>query len=135
MPLRLGTRHCWKSLPAPDASRPALGTPFVAPRTPIESTLARFFREVLKVERVGVLDDFVALGGDSLSAVELFVRIEHEFAVQFPLATLFKVPTIAGLAEELERARAAGPAESPGAQPSRTRPAVQVAVTDAQGSV
>ena len=93
-----------KKLPAPGASRPALARQFVAPRTPREDTLAGYFREALGLERVGVFDNFLELGGDSLSAVEIFVKIEQAFKVELALATFFKAPTVAGLAEELERA-------------------------------
>jgi acyl carrier protein len=92
-----------KRLPAPDAWRPALAKEFVAPRTPNEAILAGFFQEVLALERVGIFDNFIELGGDSLSAVEIFVKIEQTFKVEFPLGTFFKLPTIAGLAQELER--------------------------------
>jgi acyl carrier protein len=93
-----------KRLPEPSASRPALARQFVAPRTPNEAMLAGFFQEVLGLERVGIFDNFIELGGDSLSAVEVFVKIEQAFNVEFPLVTFYKVPTVAGLAHELERA-------------------------------
>jgi acyl-CoA synthetase (AMP-forming)/AMP-acid ligase II/acyl carrier protein len=92
-----------KNLPAPGPARPALAGTFVAPRTPNEVALAGFFREALGLERVGVFDDFRELGGDSLSAVEVFVKIEQTFKVELPLTTFFRVPTVAGLAQELER--------------------------------
>jgi len=92
-----------KRLPAPGSSRPALRREFVAPRTPNEAILAGFFQEVLGFEEVGIFDNFIELGGDSLSAVEVFVKIEQTFRVPFPLSIFFKVPTIAGLAKELER--------------------------------
>ncbi|PYK92214.1 MAG: hypothetical protein DME40_05215 [Verrucomicrobia bacterium] len=92
-----------KRLPAPGSSRPALRREFVPPRTPNEAILAGFFQEVLGFEEVGIFDNFIELGGDSLSAVEVFVKIEETFRVPFPLSLFFKVPTIAGLAKELER--------------------------------
>src|SRR5439155_7818668 len=92
-----------KRLPAPGSSRPALRREFVPPRTPNEAILAGFFQEVLGFEEVGIFDNFIELGGDSLSAVEVFVKIEQTFRVPFPLSIFFKVPTIAGLAKELER--------------------------------
>jgi natural product biosynthesis luciferase-like monooxygenase protein len=92
-----------KRLPAPGSSRPALRREFVAPRTPNEAILAGFFQEVLGFGEVGIFDNFIELGGDSLSAVEVFVKIEQTFSVPFPLSLFFKVPTIAGLAKELER--------------------------------
>ena len=104
LPLTPNRKVDRKKLPAPGASRPALARQFVAPRTPREDTLAGYFREALGLERVGVFDNFLELGGDSLSAVEIFVKIEQAFKVELALATFFKAPTVAGLAEELERA-------------------------------
>ena len=92
------------SLPAPDASQPTLAKAFVAPRTPNEAILAGFFQEALALERVGIFDNFIELGGDSLSAVEIFVKIERTFKVQFPLVMFFQTPTVADLAQELEHA-------------------------------
>jgi len=104
LPLTPNRKVDRKKLPAPGSSRPALGRQFVAPRTPREDALAGFFREALGLERVGVFDNFLELGGDSLSAVEIFVKIEQAFNVEVPLVTFFKFPTVAGLAEELDRA-------------------------------
>jgi acyl carrier protein len=101
------------SLPVPDASRPTLRKPFVAPRTQNEAILAGFFQEALALERVGILDNFRELGGDSLSAVEIFMKIERTFKVRFPLAIFFRTPTVAGLAQELECAIGARAASVP----------------------
>lgn len=106
LPLTPNKKIDRKGLPAPDTSRPALPREFVAPRTPNEAILAGFFQEALALERVGIFDDFIELGGDSLAAVEVFVKIEETFDVEFPLALLFQVPTVAGLASHLERALA-----------------------------
>src|SRR5215213_4226069 len=86
------------ALPAPETSRDALAESFVAPRTPIEELLARVWGEVLKVEGVGVNDDFFALGGHSLLATQLVSRVRESFAVELPLRALFERPTVAGLA-------------------------------------
>ncbi len=98
------------SLPAPDASRPSLAKAFVAPRTPNETILAGFFQEALALERVGIFDNFIELGGDSLSAVEIFLKIEQTFKVRFPLVVFFRTPTVADLAQELEHTLARGAA-------------------------
>jgi acyl-CoA synthetase (AMP-forming)/AMP-acid ligase II/thioesterase domain-containing protein/acyl carrier protein len=74
-----------------------------APRTPLEEQLARLWVAVLKVDRVGVQDNFFDLGGSSLQAVQLFERIEKTLGHHFPLATLYQAPTIAELAELIER--------------------------------
>ena len=65
---------------------------------PVESAIAEVWRELLGLEEVSKEDDFFALGGHSLAAVRLFSRIRKQFSVDLPLATLFEVPTLAGLA-------------------------------------
>ncbi len=74
-----------------------------------ERAIAAVWRELLGVQEIDREDDFFALGGHSLAAVRLFARIRKEFAVDLPLATLFKAPTLAALAALVaqERSRAA----------------------------
>jgi thioesterase domain-containing protein/acyl carrier protein len=75
----------------------------VAPYTPLEEQLVELWTAVLKVDHVGVHDNFFALGGSSLQAVQLFERIEKVLGYHFPLATLFQAPTVAQLAELIEQ--------------------------------
>jgi acyl carrier protein len=77
--------------------------PFVAPRTATEKTLAKLWQEVLRISPVGIQDDFFLLGGDSLSATRLALRIQHVFRFDFPVALLFQKTTIAGQAELIEQ--------------------------------
>ncbi|MFM1945472.1 MAG: Nonribosomal peptide synthetase DhbF [Verrucomicrobiota bacterium] len=67
----------------------------------VERRLASIWAEVLRLPSVGVEDDFFDLGGHSVLAVKLFNRIEEEFGVRLPLATLFRAPTVEQLAREL----------------------------------
>jgi FkbH-like protein len=78
--------------------RPGIGVDYVAPRTKTEADLVEIWQQVLKVSPVGVMDDYFALGGDSLMAVCLFVEIEEKFGHHLPLATLFSLPTVSALA-------------------------------------
>jgi acyl carrier protein len=71
---------------------------FVAPRTPLEEELAGMWSEILKVERVGINDNFFDLGGHSLLATRLFFKLREHFSVELPLRALFEAPTIARLA-------------------------------------
>jgi amino acid adenylation domain-containing protein len=98
-----------RALPAPDQSRPALEEQFVAPRNPIEESMAQIWREILELERVGVHDNFFDLGGNSLSAMQIIAKVTNTFEVDLPLFTLFDTPTIAALSEQIELAGHTGP--------------------------
>jgi acyl carrier protein len=87
-----------KSLPGIDGVRAGLQIEFIAPRTPLETQLAGIWREVLGVERVGVHDTFVELGGNSLQAAQVVSRASTATGVEIPLSAVFDVPTIEGLA-------------------------------------
>lgn len=73
-------------------------TPYVAPRTRTEETLALIWQEVMEIPEVGVEHDFFELGGHSLLATRIVARIAKEFAVEVPLRSLFEAPTIAEMA-------------------------------------
>ncbi|MGH7798550.1 MAG: non-ribosomal peptide synthetase, partial [Candidatus Binatia bacterium] len=87
-----------RALPPPDRTRPLLEISFVAPRTPVEEKLAVIWAEVLGLDRVGVRDSFLELGGDSLSATQIVARVSSEFKVRVALRLLFDAPTIAEMA-------------------------------------
>jgi amino acid adenylation domain-containing protein len=76
----------------------------VAPRNPVEESLAGIWAEVLKRPGFGVYDDFFAAGGQSLLATQVVTRVREVFGVDLPVRALFQKPTIAGLAESLEAA-------------------------------
>jgi len=81
---------------------------FVAPRDPVEEKLAQIWAEVLELPRVGVYDDFFAMGGDSLRAVRLMVKIRAAFpACRQSLAEILKAPTV----EQFARTLGAGPTD------------------------
>jgi amino acid adenylation domain-containing protein len=89
--------------PAPDQSRPELEQSYQAPRTPAEEMLVEIWAEVLKLNRIGIHDNFFDLGGHSLLATQVISRIRRALQVEMPLRSCFEIPTIAGLAERVNQ--------------------------------
>jgi acyl carrier protein len=84
-----------KALPNPGTSRPRLATEYAAPRNPIEEKLAEIWAEVLSVEQVGIHDNFLELGGHSLTATQVISRVVAAFRLEVPIQALFDSPTVA----------------------------------------
>ncbi|RMF31801.1 MAG: non-ribosomal peptide synthetase, partial [Chloroflexi bacterium] len=102
-----------RALPAPEGERPFLKQEYVAPRTPTEEKLAAICAQLLGIEQVGVHDNFFDLGGHSLLATQFISRVRETFGVELPLRSLFEHPTVAQLAQEIEKARESSPAAPP----------------------
>jgi surfactin family lipopeptide synthetase C len=79
---------------------------FVAPRTPTEETLAAIWMSVLGADRVGIHDDFFALGGHSLRAMQVISRIRDALSVELPIRDLFENTTVASLSVRVTEAQA-----------------------------
>jgi len=95
-----------KALPAPHQTRPELEETFVAPRTPTEQTLVAIWGKVLKLEKVGIHDNFFDLGGHSLLATQVMSRIRSAFSIDLPLRRMFESPTVAEIAVIITESRA-----------------------------
>ena len=80
----------------------------VGARNEVEAKLAEIWRELLKVEQVGMEQNFFELGGHSLLVLQLTARIRRSLEVELPVRSVFEAPTIAGLAMEVDKARALG---------------------------
>ena len=92
-----------KALPAPGSIDVEIeNTTFEPPSTPIEEDLAKMWTEVLRVDRVGINDNFFAIGGDSILSIQIISRVRSAFGVEIPLPELFRTPTIKRLAEIVE---------------------------------
>ncbi|MCA1568064.1 MAG: amino acid adenylation domain-containing protein [Acidobacteria bacterium] len=92
-----------KHLPDADGSRPELEEVYVAPRSELEREIANVWQEVLKVEKVGVHDNFFNLGGHSLLIVQVNSRLHEILRGDVSLIDMFKYPTVSALAEYLSR--------------------------------
>ncbi|MET7440716.1 phosphopantetheine-binding protein [Streptomyces sp. NPDC005568] len=100
LPLTVQGKLDTAALPEPVARAPHA---FVAPRTPAETVVAQIWCEVLDLPRVGVHDDFFALGGHSLRAVSVASRLRTAFDCPLQVRDLFEHPTVERLAAEVER--------------------------------
>jgi thioester reductase-like protein len=94
--------------------RPPLRTPFVAPRSPREERVAAIFQELLRIDAVGVHDSFFELGGNSLLAPQVLLRLRLACGVDLPLPRLLAEPTAAQVARAIEELAAAPVAAAPG---------------------
>jgi amino acid adenylation domain-containing protein len=97
-----------RALPAPEKARPDLESAFAAPRNPIEEKLAEITAQILRIEKPGIHDNFFELGGHSLLATQFISRVRNAFQVELPLRIVFAGPTIAELAEAIEKGKEGG---------------------------
>jgi amino acid adenylation domain-containing protein/FkbH-like protein len=104
-----------KALPKPEYSGEA--EKYVAPRNPAEEQVAAIWAKVLRLQRVGIHDDFFGLGGHSLLATQVVSRVRQSFGVELPLRALFEAPTVVQLAKRVEDLRSSGQADIPPIQP------------------
>ncbi len=104
MPLTANGKVDRLMLPAPDRTRLEINEAFMPPRTPVEEALLEIWLQVLKVERVGIHDNFFDLGGHSLLATQIVSRVREVFKIELPLRRVFEEPTVAGLASSIEAA-------------------------------
>jgi amino acid adenylation domain-containing protein len=93
-----------RALPRPEPAGTDARAPYTPPRNEAELTLSEIWADVLKVERVGIDDDFFGLGGDSILSLRILSRARDR-GIDLDLPQLFQHPTIRRLAREL-RARA-----------------------------
>lgn len=84
-----------RALPTPDRS--GSEKTYVAPRTRNEEILSGIFTAVLRLDQVGIHDNFFDLGGHSLLATQVISRVRSAFTIELALRALFESPTVAGL--------------------------------------
>ena len=90
-----------RALPAPGPHRPDLEEAYARPSSPVEEALAETWAEVLGLERVGVRDNFFALGGDSMRIVQAISRAQRR-GIVFSVQQFYQHQTIRELAQIAE---------------------------------
>ncbi len=108
IPLTANGKINYAALPTPTK----FGEPknVIKPRTDTEKTLAKIWTEVLEEPSFGIEDNFFALGGHSLKAMQIVVRIRDTFGLELSLKTVFESPTIEKLAEKIDFTKREKPA-------------------------
>ena len=99
--------------------RPNLATPFAEPSAPTERGLAEIWGAQLGIDGIGAHDRFFDLGGHSLLAVQVASEIRDRFEIEVPVLKLFQAPTVAELAQLIDKAKASGGFETPAAESGR----------------
>jgi len=102
IPLNRNGKVDRRALPAPQNAR-AAAEAYVAPSGPVEEALAAVWADVLRLDRVGVQDNFFTLGGHSLLATQVVSRIREALGVELPLRRIFEASTIRQIAQEIDR--------------------------------
>jgi acyl carrier protein len=107
MPLNSNGKVDRKALAPIGDERPAIETPYAAPRTSVEAEVAAIWQEVMSLDAVGINDRFLELGGQSIQATRIAARILDAFRVDLPASYLFNTPTVAEMATLIVQQQAA----------------------------
>ena len=86
--------------------RPALENAYAPPKAGIEAKLVEIWQAVLGIDNIGIHDEFLEIGGESLLAAVIAEKISECFSVEIPLPLFFSNLTVASLAMEISCIRA-----------------------------
>ncbi len=98
LPLTANGKVNRRALPEPDGSM-NLGVEYVAPTNEVEEKLVVIWSVLLGIDKIGMHDNFFALGGHSLKATGFVMRVSKEFGMELPLRQFFQSPTIREIAQ------------------------------------
>lgn len=110
-----------RALPNAGAARVNDGAVYIAPRSSMETTIASIWQELLKVEKVGVNDNFFGLGGHSLLLVHAQSKVTEALRVKLSMVEMFKYPTVSALAEHLSQQHTAVATAAPARNQAESR--------------
>ena len=102
LPLNSSGKVDTSGLPQPCVENSFAETTFRAPSSPVEEAILKIIRALLKINDVGIDDDFFLIGGHSLMGTRLVMRIRETFGIKITLQDLFEAGTVARLAEQVE---------------------------------
>jgi acyl carrier protein len=111
LPLTSNGKIDRRALPLPGQSAPNTSTAYVAPLTPIERQIAEVWAEVLKLDNIGIHDNFFDLGGHSLMAMQLVSKLRERLHVELSVRSFFEAPTVTELGRLIEAIRVIGQAQ------------------------
>jgi amino acid adenylation domain-containing protein len=96
IPLTAGGKVDRKALPLPlsDGSRPKLDVTYAAPETDNEKIIANAWKDVLKIEKIGIHDNFFDIGGNSLRLIQVNNKLNEALDRDIPMMKMFEYPTI-----------------------------------------
>jgi acyl-coenzyme A synthetase/AMP-(fatty) acid ligase len=112
MPLTVNGKIDRAALPAPEKTENTAEN-FAPPRNALEESLCKMWTQLLRIDKVGIHDNFFSLGGHSLLATQVISRIHSSHRLEVPLLALFRSPTVARFAMEIEHAKEAGSSNFP----------------------
>jgi acyl carrier protein len=120
MPLSANGKIDRRALPAPaEGERPRLNGAVVLPSSEIEQTIAAIWRQVLRIETIGIHDNFFELGGHSLLLAQVHAQLTQTFGNGMSLAEMLEFPTVDALAQRVHGQRT--PATPRASAPSGAR--------------
>ncbi|MCB1120209.1 MAG: AMP-binding protein [Verrucomicrobiae bacterium] len=99
MPLTESGKIDRRQLSTLPSTRPNLVVPFVPPATEVQKQIQTIWEGLLALSKIGIKDDFVELGGDSLLAISMIDQVERELSVKIPISVLSSKISIESLSE------------------------------------
>ncbi|HLP88084.1 MAG TPA: amino acid adenylation domain-containing protein [Nostocaceae cyanobacterium] len=103
LPLTANGKVDRRALPAPDKFRPELEVALVLPQTEVEKVITGIWQQVLKIEQIGIDDNFFDLGGHSLLMVRVHEQLRTRFNTNLSILDLFRYPTVSSLSKYLSQ--------------------------------
>ncbi|MBD2528170.1 non-ribosomal peptide synthetase [Nostoc flagelliforme FACHB-838] len=102
LPLTANGKVDRHKLPAPSRERPQLEQAYISPQTDLERLLAGILSDLLKIDRVGIDDNFFDLGATSISILQVAVRVQQKLNIELSAVKLFQYSTIGSLTKYLD---------------------------------